>query len=297
MIRIISHRGKGSSDAGENTLEALETALRETGGIETDVSASRDGVPYLIHDVSFYYIPGLRTASRYVLRKQLDASSRFWMNERRIDEVFGSTVDTQRLKNGARIPKLSELFSAAAQYPRSTLNLELKGENSAAPALAALEEAIAARQVARGQILLTSFDAAALDAARRHDPMIKCGLLMLPPSARSAWIYPWSRTSQSRYAPFGAAALADPLVQKIRPDYFVLTPGAATKANIALVNAAYPGARLILWTPREKLPARNKALHRALADPAVKAQIDAVITNYPAEMQALLYPNGPALQP
>jgi hypothetical protein len=122
---------------------------------------------------------------------------------------------------------------------------------------------------------------------------------MLPPGAKPARIYPWSPANRAVYSVFGAAALADPLVKKINPDFFVLPSSVASARNMARIRDAYPAARFVLWTPREPWPPRNEALKRALASPETARHIEAVITNHPYAMREMLHknprpPKGPA---
>lgn len=268
MIRILGHRGvKGDPARPENSLAALEEGLRRGDGIETDISVSHDGTPYLVHDIGAQYVPYLFTRSRY-LHPGPDG--------RRIDQRSDAEI-------GGEHPRLSALFAVAARYPGKTLNLELKGEGAADATVRAVRDAVAAGHVQREQLIVSSFDIAALRRVRDLDPDISCGLIVLPCGTRAAPIYPWSPGAHDRlYRDFSRATWARADVRALDPDYIVTRPPSATVMRE--MRQACPRARLILWSHDDR------ALARAASRPDTAPVVAAVIGGDPVRLSRMIRP-------
>lgn len=154
MIVVLAHRGShGPGGATENTLPAFEAAIREGADfIELDLWATRDGVPFVHHDPSL----GAATGGR---------------EPRGIPEMTAAEARQVILEGGERLPSLDDVLDLAAG--RVALNLELKDRRS----LPATVAAVRARRLT-DQVILSSFDAATLVAARDDAPEIARGLIM-----------------------------------------------------------------------------------------------------------------------
>lgn len=162
--RLIAHRGGGAL-APENTLAALRTAAeRGYRGVEFDVMLSGDGTPILIHDETLERTTdgfGRVAETSDAELARLDAGS--WHGA----HFAGEPVP--------RFAEAAELCLALGLWA----NVEIK------PAAGAEEEtgrkaATLARQMWAGASLpplLSSFSAAALEAARRAAPELPRGLL------------------------------------------------------------------------------------------------------------------------
>lgn len=114
---IIGHRGAAGS-APENTLDAFAKGL-ELGAtiLESDIQATRDGVPVLIHDNSVdRTTDGSGAVAELSLDelRELDAGHLFSMDR---GENF------PKRGQGVRIPTLEEAF---ATFPEARFNLEIK---------------------------------------------------------------------------------------------------------------------------------------------------------------------------
>lgn len=111
--RIIAHRGS-SGRAPENTLEALELAVREdgAGGLELDLQRSADGEVVVLHDPTVERTTdghGRADSMELAALRELDAGHRFGEGEFR--------------GRGCRIPTLREVLEA---FPAVWLSLDLK---------------------------------------------------------------------------------------------------------------------------------------------------------------------------
>lgn len=293
MTKVLGHRGlRQDKDMDENSLAAVEAAFRYADGVEIDVSVSAEDTPYLVHDIG----RGVLSRSAYILRRQLDRPSAKAAGKKRLDQMKDREIDALRLKKGAKLAKLSEVFALASRYPGKTINIELKGEGSAGPVMKALRKAIDAGQVARDQIIITSFDHKAVLEAKQKDPAIKCGLILASSARGKAAIFPWSGDAAinprgdaaRRYRAHNKKTLTSALAKSISPDYFVMAAGDVDAAKAAEIRAHHPQAKLMVWTSREKPPSRNGRVSRLLGDPDIRPHLDTVITDYPRQMKKLL---------
>jgi glycerophosphoryl diester phosphodiesterase len=277
MIKILGHRGvMGDSARPENSLAALEEGLRQGDGIETDISASADGTAWIAHDVTVRYVPYVFTRSRYMLDDLLDAPSRRRVAGKRIEQMTDAEIAALRRPGGGSLPRLSDLFALAAGHPGKIFNLELKGAGAADAALRAIHTAVAAGQVRREQIIITSFDIDALQHVRAREPGLACGLIVLPRGTKAARIYPWDKGNATLYRDFSRTTLDSEKVRLLCPD-FIIARG-ADAADIATLTAALPRARLILWSRDED------ALAAAANNPAARPHIAAMIGSQPAQL-------------
>jgi glycerophosphoryl diester phosphodiesterase len=148
-IEIIAHRG-ASHERPENTLPAFDRAL-ELGadGVELDVHLTADGVLVVHHDAVPHDPPSAALADRGIGSLTLDELRRF-----RVD--------------GEAIPTLEAVIRAVAG--RATVYCELKGQATAAAAVALLEPLGAGAAV-------HSFDHRQIAAARRLAPAVARGVL------------------------------------------------------------------------------------------------------------------------
>ncbi|HEV8702984.1 MAG TPA: glycerophosphodiester phosphodiesterase family protein [Candidatus Polarisedimenticolia bacterium] len=170
----IAHRG-ASAHAPENTLAAFKEAIRLGADlIECDVHLSADDVPVIIHDDTVERTTngrGTVAALACARLRRLDAGAWF----------------SPRFK-GERIPTLEEALECARG--RCGLNIEIKGPSGrrgsgSSASRAAAGSSGVARAVARAlrrtgfrePVIVSSFSAAALLAARAHMPHVRLGHL------------------------------------------------------------------------------------------------------------------------
>ena len=145
---IIGHRG-AMGHSPENTLASINLALEMgSDSIEIDVYAV-EGELVVIHD---------------------DAVDR---TTNGTGEVSDHTLEQLRsldAGDGQQIPLLSEVFATIGR--RATLNIELKGPNTAAPVIAYLDNHLPADWTP-DDILISSFDHEQLREAKRLNPIYK----------------------------------------------------------------------------------------------------------------------------
>lgn len=160
---VIGHRGAAGS-APENTLASFRRAA-ELGvlWVECDLRATADGQAVLLHDASL----DRTSAGRDLLARRtvaelagIDAGS--W---------FGAAFA------GERIPTLAQALACWQELGLGA-NLELKTEDGSAEVLAGAVAAALAAAPAVPPLLLSSFEAEALSAARRRLPQLPRGLLV-----------------------------------------------------------------------------------------------------------------------
>ncbi len=133
-----AHRG-GAADGDENTVAAFERTVRlGFRYVETDVHATADGIPVVFHDATLARMAG-RAA--------------------RIDALTWADLATVRIGGSAAVPRLDEVLAA---WPHLRLNIDVKADPAAEPALATIR-----RAGATGRVLLASFDDRRLARLRR----------------------------------------------------------------------------------------------------------------------------------
>ncbi|KAA8784414.1 glycerophosphodiester phosphodiesterase [Paenibacillus amylolyticus] len=159
----VAHRGF-SSIAPENTMAAFNMAMErpEVQWMELDVQLSRDGVPVVIHDFTLERTTngkGRVKDTDWSILKQLDAGS--WKGKN---------------YTGERIPSLSELLDRSCGKVR--LNIELKTQGDMYPGLpAAVIHEIRKRHM-QHDVVITSFEPAALVEVKKLAPELETGLII-----------------------------------------------------------------------------------------------------------------------
>lgn len=161
---VLGHRG-AAGDAPENTLLSFERAL-ELGAdiLETDVRATADEEPILMHDAVLDRITNGsgRVEERTLAEiKELDAGYRFSIEERGDPRWLPGPEDHYR-GQGLRVPTLEEAFEA---FPGARFNLEIKARS---PALIAEVVALVRKFDREDLTLLTAGDDAIMEVLREE---------------------------------------------------------------------------------------------------------------------------------
>lgn len=153
VVEVMAHRGAAYHEP-ENTLRAFERALADgSDSIELDVWPSRDGHAVVIHD---------RDLSRTTDgRGAVDRTA--WSELARLDA--GS---------GERIPRLEQVLDLCRG--RAWVDVELKTVDAVDVAIAAIDRVGVAEEV-----VISSFETAALRRARRRRPAIRRALVQGTP--------------------------------------------------------------------------------------------------------------------
>lgn len=231
---VIAHRG-ASAHATENTTDAVELARAQgADAVEIDVQLARCGSLVVFHDDSLERVAGVPGT----------VAGRSLAELRRLPLVTGGRVAT-----------LDEIFEAAGEL---AVNVEIKSANPATSG--PLCRAVAAHLAAhprRGDVLISSFDPAALARLRRALPGVPMAYLFHQRQAfplRSGW---------------PARLVAD----AVHPEHVLVTRSSMRRwrARGLLVNP---------WTVDD--PPRLRALARL--------GVDGVFTNDPAAALAALAP-------
>lgn len=289
MTKVLGHRGlRQDKDIDENSLAAIAIALQTADGTEIDVSVSADGTPYVIHDLGRRKLARFNANSINILKDQLNRSSRRLVGDKRIDQLHDHKIGQLRLKKGARLPKLSEVFALAAKHPGKTINIELKGQNSAAPVIDEINKAVSAGHITPEQIVITSFDHAAVLDAKRRAPELKYGAIFATSAPGTARIYPWSHDKSRRYKAFSADTVNSKILNEIKPDFIVMTAANVSREKIRLMRKFQPQAKLAVWSSLEKPPSSNGQVSRLLDDPDIRPHLDTVISDFPEKMKKKL---------
>ncbi|MBN1543234.1 glycerophosphodiester phosphodiesterase [candidate division KSB1 bacterium] len=220
-----AHRG-ASAWAPENTMAALRLALQMgANSLELDVHLSADGNAVLLHDDTLdRTTDGRGPVQRHSLEhlRTLDAGSWF------APEFAGEPI-----------PTLQEVLSRLEECP--LLNIEIKGGNDVSR-LAEVVTAEIRKQKAVDRVLVTSFDATAIQAVKAIDSKIAVGLISF----------------------------------KRRPD-LLQGEWEAVSCHHALVDEAFldsarqAGKKVLVWTVNET---------EAMKD-LLRLGVDGIITNYP----------------
>jgi glycerophosphoryl diester phosphodiesterase len=246
---VIGHRGCRAKRP-ENTIAAFRTAIADgIQVLETDTVLTKDNRVVLNHDID-------------INPDTCDVQSKIPVRTLTIAEIqaidCGTKIHPKFLNQipapGSRIPALEELFELTAGT-----NVELMIETKMAPedspaAFAKAIHAIIERYQAAGRVILQSFDHRTLAEMKRLNPTVR--LCMLNPHQQ-------------------------------RPDW--VTPAKALGAHIQFINY-----RVIT---RENVESLHKAGLKVYSgttdDPAewrklIALQVDAILTDNPAALRALL---------
>ncbi|QYK61401.1 glycerophosphodiester phosphodiesterase family protein [Paenibacillus sp. S25] len=159
----VAHRGF-SGIAPENTMAAFKLALEQpfVHWVELDVQLSKDGVPVVIHDFTLE-----RTTTGTGRVKDSD-----WKALQQLDAGSWKSAEYR----GEMIPSLAQVLDLCRG--RVSLNIELKTAGDMYPGL---EKAVLREIVMRGmegEVVLTSFERAALRRAKELSPETRTGLII-----------------------------------------------------------------------------------------------------------------------
>ncbi|MGN7412025.1 glycerophosphodiester phosphodiesterase [Paenibacillus sp. SAF-068] len=159
----VAHRGF-SSIAPENTMAAFLMAMErpEVQWMELDVQLSRDGVPVIIHDFTVD-----RTTNGKGLVRETD-----WADLQRLD----AGAWKNKSYKGERIPALSELLDRSCGRVR--LNIELKTQGDMYPGLPAAVIHEVRKRHMQNDVVITSFEPAALIEVKKLAPEFQTGLII-----------------------------------------------------------------------------------------------------------------------
>jgi glycerophosphoryl diester phosphodiesterase len=132
-----AHRG-GAAEGDENTAEAFRRAI-DMGYryVETDVHATRDGVPIVIHDARLDRVAG---------------------QSARVADLSWADLSTVRVGGAAAVPRLDEVLDT---WPEVRFNIDVKSDAATEPTVTVVH---AAR--AEDRVLLGSFSDARLTRIR-----------------------------------------------------------------------------------------------------------------------------------
>ncbi len=144
---IIAHRGYGSRERTENTLQAFEAAVRDGAhGIECDLRVSKDGEIVILHDANLHRVAG---------------------DAHKVSELTVEELQNIQLRHGGTIPTLNDLTS---HIPAPILlDLEVKHFDAVVPLLRKLDTSASLRERA----IVASFNPKVLKAVRQAFPEIK----------------------------------------------------------------------------------------------------------------------------
>lgn len=236
----MAHRGARDM-APENTLAAFEAAIEaDADGIELDVTRCATGEIVVIHDDTLDRTTngsGAVSETPFSALRALDAGS--W---------FGPEFA------GQRVPTLQEVLDLFGH--RLRFNIEIKGRAIKSDGIEQeIAELVLARKL-QEEVIISSFNPAALWRMRYVAPELRRGLL---------------------YAPELPACLAQPVSaplvwpNALHPHY--------TQVNASMLRAVRQlGLRVNVWTVNEI--AEMKRL--------IALGVDGIITDHPAQLRALL---------
>ena len=187
---VVAHRG-ASAEAPENTLAAFGLAVEQGADrVELDVQRSRDGHLVVLHDAG----PGRTTdvAAVFPGRARHPVSS-FTLAELRRLDAGGWKGEAWR---GERVPELTEAL-ALLDGAGVGVQLELKTPAKHPGIVADLVSVLAGH---RGDVVVQSFDEAALRDVKARMPDIRVGLLGRPSRARLGELISWAGQVNPPYA-------------------------------------------------------------------------------------------------
>lgn len=150
----IGHRG-AKGHLAENTLASFQKALDlGVDGVELDVHLSLDGEIIVMHD---------ETIDRTTDGKGL------------VNALSLAELKVFRIENELGIPTLTEVFDLINR--NCFINVELKGNGTAAPVVALIDNYISQKSWQYDDFIVSSFDWNALQEVAHLDPKIRIGVL------------------------------------------------------------------------------------------------------------------------
>ena len=257
--RVVGHRGAAGTSP-ENTKAGVRDARRSGADVvEVDVQLSADGVPFLFHDTT-----GARTSDVeevFPARAGAPITSFTWEELRQLDagDYFSPRYD------GEPIPHLNDAARTVGGS-RMTVNIELKSPEDSPGVEAVLAEELATdrawqRLLARGQVVVSSFDESSLRAFHAlapEVPVLQIGVIPDDDATLDAW-----------------ATFADGVVT----NYRTLDP-----ADIDRVRSR--GLEIGLYTINSP-----EAMEAAIA-----LEVDEIITDFPVALHRLIEGRDPLPQ-
>jgi glycerophosphoryl diester phosphodiesterase len=226
---VLGHRGAVIEDApfSQNSLPAFEEALAAGDGFETDACLSKDGKVFLIHE---------------------EDNGR---GGTRLDQLAAADIEKFHLAKGEPIPTLQQAIDLVGRHSGKCLNIELKTHGVAEPVLTLLKENFRKKTIGPEEVLVSSFDHAALKQMRREMPGLKIGALFVTNREDGMKIFPSQPASNATCVALKTAALLSPGLRDLRPDLLIMPEKLLTEAIVEQIAALYPAAQLGGWTVSE----------------------------------------------
>ncbi|HVF06508.1 MAG TPA: glycerophosphodiester phosphodiesterase [Frankiaceae bacterium] len=219
---IVGHRGAADAAHPENTVAAVDRALRlGADGVEVDVRLTADGAVVCLHDPTLARVAGI---------------------DRDVTAMTRRMVAGVRLAGGHEVPGLADVV--AAVRGRGRLVVEMKttpwgtvgGAEETAVAVAGVLRRLAVTR--QSDVVVSSFDRDALACLRRHLP-VRTGVLTpqgVPAAAAVRWVLD------------GGHDEAHPHVRAVLAD-----PGVVSRAHAL-------GVAVVTWTVNRRADIRRLAL-------------------------------------
>ncbi|HVB82611.1 MAG TPA: glycerophosphodiester phosphodiesterase [Candidatus Binataceae bacterium] len=260
--RVIAHRG-ASGEYPENTLPAFRAAAQAGAPyFELDVHMTRDGVVVVSHDPELGRTCGLDAAIRDLTLAELKQADAGWS----FTTTTAATTATAAAGDdrvfpfrgrGIEVPALAEVFAA---FPERRYVIEIKQSE---PSLAAPLLEVIERAGMRRRVLVAGEEDAPIDEIRALAPRLPTGFPYREIVAFMAALAPGAEP----YQPRGDALQIPPEYEGWR----LVTPQ-------SLAAAHRSGIEVHVWT------VNDAAEMRAM----LELGVDAIITDYPARLLALL---------
>jgi glycerophosphoryl diester phosphodiesterase len=281
-FKILGHRGGRKEVSYENSTDAFQYALKNVDGFEADVCRTKEHDAFLIHETVFI------EEVVYELSRHLDEASKITVGQDHLEDIPTETVSSLTLKNGEHLPRLKDIIKEFSSYPEATLNLELKGEDTAKATVNAIKHAIDNNIINKEQIVVSSFNHEQLLKVRNLMPSIKIGVLYVANfQPKQHMLYPWSDEDHNCYIPFERKLLDTDLIREINPELFNLEYTDMTADNVEYIKKLYPNSQgMTWWLPEyENHPSQDREFWNRVMAPTVKDFLYAVISDYPLEMK------------
>lgn len=283
-LRVLNqiHQG-GETETPSNTLFGYHDGLSKGGDmIELDVHASKDGQLVAIHDDTVDRTTdgrGRVAALTLARLRRLDAAHNFVPGENAVPGRPASAYPYRGVRSGAkrppagferddfRIPTLAEIFAA---FPDVPVNVEIKGATQEEKLRVADLLAAFLRRAGRSDVIVVSFDQAAVDRFHKAAPRIDVAPGI---DGISGFLLGGSP------APAGTKAVQIPITYAIGGvDFQIVTPERIAKAHAA-------GIAVHVWLDKAE---ENDAVYGRLLDLCV----DGVMTAEPTRFEAFLAARG-----
>lgn len=275
-MKTLGHRGCILRNKPfQNSMEAFKLALQYTNGFETDACLTKDGDVVFIHEEVSTDENGKPLSS---LPLYLDETSASKLKGRILANISTQEVKKFKLKDGQSLPFFEEIAPLLTGTEK-VWNIELKAHNVTAVVAKKLKKCFKENTLNPEQIILSSFDHEALKLVKQELPSVKFGALFVAQNDPIERLNPWRDDAEGFYMPLTEKNLTRPLIQELKPHYFIGPHTELNEAQINMIQTHYPTAKICIWVCGEYNNFEENEFDKQIEHFAKKQKLDTIIVD------------------